>query len=101
MQEQESLALDQLFLCTNGPQWKNKTGWTKEDNKAMLHGVTFNNVHGGITILSLSGNNLAGETAVVLAMTSAHNRECLKLMPMGKIVTDTVPIKRLCPIRRM
>lgn len=62
--EPDRSAVDAFFDSTLGVQWKNKRGWTEEDNEVM-HGVIFSGP-GPITSLSLQNNNLAGESVASL-----------------------------------
>ncbi|MDE2646270.1 MAG: M66 family metalloprotease [Bacteroidota bacterium] len=54
----ERLALLELYDQTNGPSWRNATGWGRDSSLDTWHGVS--TVNGRVTELVLPGNGLAG-----------------------------------------
>ncbi len=56
--QSECLELVNLYNTTNGPNWKNKTGWLQTNTPCSWYGITC--VGGHVTQINLAGNQLSG-----------------------------------------
>lgn len=63
--QEDSLALVDLYIRLDGPNWINKTGW-REDRVGNWNGITIANRR--VTGIDLSGNQLSGSLSAAIAV---------------------------------
>jgi Leucine-rich repeat (LRR) protein len=85
-QASDRLALEALFKCTGGANWKDKGGWMTDADLGEWEGVTVD-AEGRVTELELDGNGLAGPLPSEVIQLSA-----LQVLSLGgNKLTGAIP----------